>query len=365
MTLDLSKQGNTEVNGGDGTDTINYAINAPVSIDGGAGFDKVVVLGTPFNDNFVVTSQGIFGANLNVTFENVESAELDTLEGNDTIYVLGTNPNIVTTVIGGLGSDTIQVLGDVTLPIVSNEQGRSGVITQGLSSNDPAFDDVGANGVAVSVLSAAGESLVKIEPTGAPLLAAEGGADGVLLHQPGRAGCRRARPANPVYLTVSAGVASSSDRSNRRRRRARVDRRHDVHECGRAEVRWRHRRRTQFKIWVKAIDDSAAEGPRVALISHSIVSANPVYDGLPLIDVFVNVLDNDKPGLDIRHLVETAPTYSRRIRRTEVLEGASGFSDVYSVALTAKPAAGRRRHREPADRWASQRRCPRSPVSRT
>ena len=58
VTLDLSMQGNTEVNGGDGTDTINYAINAPVSIDGGAGFDKVVVLGTPFNDAFVVTSQG-------------------------------------------------------------------------------------------------------------------------------------------------------------------------------------------------------------------------------------------------------------------------------------------------------------------
>ena len=30
-----------------------------------------------------------------------------------------------------------------------------------------------------------------------------------------------------------------------------------------------------FQIWVKAIDDSAAEGPRVALISHSIISANP------------------------------------------------------------------------------------------
>ena len=213
VTLDLSKQGNTEVNGGDGTDTINYAINAPVSIDGGAGFDKVVVLGTPFNDNFVVTSQGIFGANLNVTFENVESAELDTLEGNDTIYILGTNPNVVTTVIGGLGSDTIQVLGDVTLPIVSNEQGRSGVITQGLSSSDPNFDDVGANGVAVNVLSAAGESLVKIEPTGAPLLAAEGG-DG--WRPTSSAWSRRMPPRSavkPVYLTVSAGVASSSDRS--------------------------------------------------------------------------------------------------------------------------------------------------------
>ena len=36
-----------------------------------------------------------------------------------------------------------------------------------------------------------------------------------------------------------------------------------------------------------------------------------MYEGLPLIDVFVNVLDNDKPGLDIRHLIETAPEYLR------------------------------------------------------
>ncbi len=96
----------------------------------------------------------------------------------------------------------------------------------------------------------------------------------------------------------------------------------------------------KFQIWVKAIDDSAAEGPRVALISHSIISDNPVYDDLPLIDIFVNVLDNDQPGLDIRHLVETAPDVFAPDTSTEVLEGASGFGDVYSVALTAKPCAG-------------------------
>ena len=338
MTLDLSVQGNTEVNGGDGTDTINYAINAPVSIDGGAGFDKVVVLGTPFNDAFVVTSQGIFGANLNVTFVNVESAELDTLEGNDTIYILGTNPDIVTTVIGGLGSDTIQVLGDVTLPIVSNEQGRSGVITQGLSSNDPTFDDVGANGVAVNVLSAAGESLVKIEPIGAPLLVTEGGTDAsyfISLVAPNAA----ALAVNPVYLTVSAGVVSGSDRKVAG---AGLLVSTDGSTFTNAVVLTFNGATAgnKFKIWVKAIDDSAAEGPRVALISHSIVSNNPMYEGLPLIDVFVNVLDNDKPGLDIRHLIETAPNTYAPDTRTEVLEGASGFSDVYSVALTAQPAWG-------------------------
>ena len=338
VTLDLSKQGDTEVSGGDGTDTINYAINAPVSIDGGSGFDKVVVLGTPFNDNFVVTSQGIFGANLNVTFENIESAELDTLEGNDTIFVLGTNPNMVTTVIGGLGSDTIQVLGDVTQPIVSNDQGRSGVITQGLSSADPNFDNVGAGGVAVNVLAAAGESLVKIDPVATPLLTAEGGVQAfylISLVSPDAS----ALAANPVYLTVSAGVVSGTDRrAGGAGVLVSVD---GVTFTNAVVLKFDGTSATTvFKIWVKAINDTAAEGPQVALISHSIVTDNAAYRDLPLVDVVVNVIDDDQPGVDIRHLVETAPNTFAPDVSTQVLEGTSGFGDVYSVALTAAPAAG-------------------------
>ncbi|WP_157100266.1 hypothetical protein [Rhodoplanes sp. Z2-YC6860] len=335
VTLDLSKQGNTEVNGGDGADTINYAVNAPVSLDGGPGFDKVVVLGTPFNDNFVVTSQGIFGGGLNVAFDNIESAELDTLEGNDTIYVLGTNPNIITTVIGGLGSDTIQVMGDVTKPIASGGQGSSGEITQGLSSGDPNYNNVGADGVAVSVLSPAADSLVKIEPSGAPLTAAEGG-DATFYFISLVSPDASALASKPVYLTVSAGVASSADRANGG---AGVLVSTDGTTFTNAVVLTFDGATAtkQFKIWVKAIDDTAAEGPRVALISHSIVTNNPTYKGLALADIFVNVVDNDQPGLDIRNLVADtlAPDTS-----TQILEGASGFSDVYSVALTAAPVVG-------------------------
>ena len=154
VTVDLSPQAETEILAGGGDDTINYAINAPVSLDGGAGFDTVVVLGTPFNDNFVVTRDGIFGAGLNVTFANIESAELDALEGDDTIYILGTSSDFVTRVIGGLGSDTIEVMGDVLRTIVSDDLlGRSGVITHGATSLDDDFNNVGVSGVGVNVLS--------------------------------------------------------------------------------------------------------------------------------------------------------------------------------------------------------------------
>ena len=52
------------------------------------------------------------------------------------------------------------------------------------------------------------------------------------------------------------------------------------------------------------------------------------------------MVDNDQPGLDIRQLRETAPNTFVTDTSTEVLEGAAGFSDAYSVALTAAPTAG-------------------------
>ena len=341
VTVDLSVQAETEVNGGAAADTINYAINAPVSLDGGAGFDTVVVLGTPFNDSFVVTSEGIFGAGLHVTFTNVESAELDTLEGDDTIYVLGTSADIVTTVIGGLGDDTIEVLGDVINTIISNDLlGRSGLITHGLASPDADFDNVGVNGVGVNVLSVSAASLVSIQPTGEPLLVTEDGTVAsyfISLVGPNAA----ALAANPLYLTVSAGVASSKDRSG-----------------GAASILVSVNggaftnavvltfdgttATTVFEIEVMAVDDLAEEGPRVALISHSINSGDATFDDLPLIDIFVEVVDNDKGGLDIRHLRELAGGVLAPDNRTEVLEGGAtfGFDDVYSVALTTAPAVG-------------------------
>ena len=40
-----AKQAMTQINSGAGADNIQYALNAPVTIDGGDGFDTVVVIG--------------------------------------------------------------------------------------------------------------------------------------------------------------------------------------------------------------------------------------------------------------------------------------------------------------------------------
>jgi hypothetical protein len=106
-----AEQSETEVDGGEDEDFIAYTMNAPVSIEGGDGLDTLVVIGTVFPDNFVVTKDGIFGAGLNVRFSGVEKVEVDTLEGDDNIFVRSTNEGVVTTITGGLGNDTIEILG--------------------------------------------------------------------------------------------------------------------------------------------------------------------------------------------------------------------------------------------------------------
>src|SRR5690606_19862891 len=62
----LSTDRPVDIRTGGGDDFVQYNINAPVSVDGGTGFDKVTVLGTEFADNFVVTEHGIFGAGINL-----------------------------------------------------------------------------------------------------------------------------------------------------------------------------------------------------------------------------------------------------------------------------------------------------------
>jgi hypothetical protein len=138
--------GSATVNGGAGDDTIQYNVNAPTDIDGGAGFDKVAALGTEADDAFVITDKGVFGAGLQIKLSNTEELlEVDGLEGNDTFFVLSTPEETVTRIIGGLGSDVFNVGGDVTDTIVSQDTaGRSGILNHGLGSSDPHYNGLAA-----------------------------------------------------------------------------------------------------------------------------------------------------------------------------------------------------------------------------
>ena len=134
---------NTQINTGNGNNLVEYNINAPVAIDGGSGYNTLVVIGTEGNDTFVITKDGIIGAGLNVSYTNISKIEVDGLGGNDTFDVLSTEPNVVTVLEGGSGSDTFNVGGDVTTPVIAlNANGTSGFINHDVSSSDPEYNGI-------------------------------------------------------------------------------------------------------------------------------------------------------------------------------------------------------------------------------
>jgi Ca2+-binding RTX toxin-like protein len=102
----------TNISAGLGTDYVEYNVNAPVTVDGGDGSDKVVVVGTEFGDHFIITSTGVTGAGLSVTYTGIELLEIDGMEGNDRFTVLSTLAGVVTRIFGGLGSDLFEIGGD-------------------------------------------------------------------------------------------------------------------------------------------------------------------------------------------------------------------------------------------------------------
>ena len=104
-------------------------LNGELSIDGGEGVNTYTTLGTEEDDAFVLTQEGLRGAGLNTRYQNIQRVNLDAREGNDHIYVLSTRSNVITTLIGGGGSNTFDLSGDVAgNTIVSGRDGSRGVL---------------------------------------------------------------------------------------------------------------------------------------------------------------------------------------------------------------------------------------------
>src|SRR5262249_3841593 len=203
-------QDTTDISAGEGRDPVLYAANAPVNIDGGDGFDTVTVIGTEFNDNFVLTANGVFGAGLNVNFAGVESLTVDGAEGNDHFYIMGTNPALATTIVGNLGSDSFDIGGD-PVPVVSNDlRGHDGLLTHtigtGDATRDTSFDGVSIPGLSVHVADN-DEPAVVLTPTGGVTRVGEGGGFDsytVVLTRPPRPRLKNEAADPVVVITLSA-----------------------------------------------------------------------------------------------------------------------------------------------------------------
>ncbi|MFY9852860.1 MAG: calcium-binding protein, partial [Terracidiphilus sp.] len=112
----------TAINTGDGDNFVEYIANADVSIDGGSGNNTLELIGTEFNDVFVVTSDGIYGAGRTILFSNIENFIIDGDAGNDQFYILSTNSAVTTTLYGGLGSCEFIIGGDAPSNTVDDGQ---------------------------------------------------------------------------------------------------------------------------------------------------------------------------------------------------------------------------------------------------
>ena len=313
----------TLASGGLGDDHFEYNINAPVAIDGGAGVDTVVVIGTEQADNFVIQKDGVMGAGLNVHYVNVEKVEVDGLEGDDNFYVLSTAPDVVTTIVGGAGNDTINVGGDVTGAIIAlSVEGESSYINHVLSSADPDFNAIFAPGISLHVATGSAGTVIVTPTTGQVVEDGTAGTDTttytVQLAVP------QEHPSDVAYLTLNSildpskflalgggSVLLSTD---------------GVHFSQNLVLRFDSTNwNTPVTVYVRAASDTAQEGILTAVIQSSIQSTNPDFDRLPISNVEITVVDDDKPGLVVSK--STA----------KVVEG--GATDSYTVALTRAPDA--------------------------
>ena len=355
----------TIINGGDGDDSFEYNINAPVSIDGGAGADSVVIIGTELADQFVITEDGVQGAGLSVDFTAVERLEVDGLEGDDHFFVLSTSPDMVTTLIGGLGSDTFDVGGDVTGDIVAlSVEGRSGFVNHAVSSDDPAYDGIFAEGLQLNVadkdtgaviITESGNTAVVENDNDGTIDADETDTYTVKLSVPASGLAQ----STMLYVTVSAALAGfKEDQLAGKTIEISVDDgsgfgayssaqvlTFDSTQSGAQAFAWDR----EITVKVRGVFDNAQEGEKVIIVSHSSYAENKLtldklddLSELNINNVEVTLYDDDKPGLILSQVDRSDPldpSSAVSDKKTQVYEG-DVAGDFYEISLTRAPSAG-------------------------
>jgi len=323
----LSTEGTTQAIGGEGDDTVMYNINAPVDLDGGAGFDKVVVIGTEFDDSFVITDEAVYGAGLNVRYTNMESLDVDGLEGDDHFFIRSTRSGVVTTIIGGKGADTFDVAGDVTEDIVSLElEGRSGVINHTISSDDGAYGNLLAPGIGLNVANAQSGQIIIDQTYGKTVVNEEGETVDEYTIKLAKA----PEDGKPVYINVSAARTTQEEEDGSPAGDSVL-----ISADGINFSRYLTLTVTDTSartIYVKAVDDGRNEGERVYAISHSSQSADASFNHVAIKNVRVTVQDNDKP-----EVIVTGTGHADL-----VLEGTATtqITDTYTVQLGKAVTSG-------------------------
>ena len=330
---------NTQINTGNGNNLVEYNINAPVAIDGGSGYNTLVVIGTEGNDTFVITKDGIIGAGLNVSYTNISKIEVDGLGGNDTFDVLSTEPNVVTVLEGGSGSDTFNVGGDVTTPVIAlNANGTSGFINHDVSSSDPEYNGIFAPGISLSVASQTAGQVIVNQNAGGTTVTQDGTGTTDETSYTMAMGIAPPTPTTIWYVSVAAAPDPSADGGSSVELSAdgvnwssALVLTFDASAAAGSATDWN---RTQT-IYVRATS-TPLKGDQTIEIMSSVFSTTPITTGIAgfndiaISDVDVDVVDGGLPGL----IVNLPPS------GLNVIEGSSTVVGTYTTELTEAPAAG-------------------------
>ncbi|HEY5224284.1 MAG TPA: hypothetical protein VIJ18_14705 [Microbacteriaceae bacterium] len=339
-TNGYSTAAQTDVRTGAGNNQVEYNMNAPVSVDGGTGFNKLIILGTEFADHIVVTDHGIFGAGMSVTFRNIQVIEVDALEGDDTIDVLSTAPGVAVRVIGGLGSNQVNVAGDVSGNVYSRDiNGTSGTVNLDVITNDQLYQDLVIPGVSVSVAQGsqgavivtehAGGTIVKETQNGSPVRPPIGTIDSytVRLAQ---------EPTSTVYIAVTAEPDIRLNREgtpqgdsillatgplgsapNPGTTTANSDfYQHVILDAAATDLPQRSlvlvftagNWQVPQIVWAGAMNDALNDGVRTYEISHTVLSADPFYANATVRNVEVTKIDPGSPAILVTNLGNTNTT---------------------------------------------------------
>ncbi len=311
----------TALNAGEGRNFIEYASNAPVNIDGGAGYDLVVIIGTEFGDTFVITASGVYGAGRVIRYVNVERVSIYGMAGDDVFHVLSTNPAVELAIFGGRGSDRVEVGSTAPAVQAGDLLGHTGLVRHSVESTvaNSAWALLRVDGIATEIMDDE-EPTIVLAPLGGSLTLTEGGSTRTLAIRLTKA------PTTTVQVTLVAPAVDPESTSRSRAIELSVD----------GGATWQTSVTLVFaagdtaqrSVLVRAVNDLAAEGEWFSPID--VIATGGEYAGALVATTFARVIDDDAPEVPV-----VIPDGG--IRVIEAAGGSGGTTASYEVRISSTP----------------------------
>ncbi len=340
----------TALNAGEGRNFIQYASNAPVNIDGGSGYDLVVIIGTEFNDTFVITSGGVYGAGRVIRFVNVEKVSIYGMEGDDVFHVLSTNPASSCRSSAGSAPTASRSAAPRPRCRPTTCSATPASIRHSVESTvaNSAWALLPVDGIATEIMDN-DEPTVVVAPVGGSLVLTEGGA-------PRSVTVRLTQtPLTAVQVTLVGPAIDPTSTSRARYIELSID----------DGATWRTSVTLDFAagdtaqrtVLVRAIADLAAEGEWFAPIDAIVTGGD--YAGALVATTFVRVLDDDTPEVPVVIARRRHPR-----DRAGNAAGIGGTTAAYEVRITSTPlGTGHRAGHRARPACRSRRTAPRGSTS--